>query len=428
MKNRHMRVLGMLILVISTVTPLIAQERPQVDAPADSFGRRFLVQANGAGSAPSGDFSTATLQVGAKPEPFTYATAVTLECTGGPFPSGFDIEMIDIIRDVIEFRIRFRASSNCIVPAKPGATYQGVGSPSAPGQGLLEIRSQTYTQCQSSGTGSVTVNRYDVYSTKVIGSSLTVGFLDADFTFACAQGDVTGKIQWSTDNIPEGAELLNPDDAGGGDGGGGTDPEPLPPPPPPDAVVGFPTTVLQEGLLMTNDSTETVPLSTITQNGFSGDVDIEVFSDATEAEGLSVSLSQTHFPAPGTGNSTLTIKVGPNTFPRDYYVTVVTTANGKQAFNTIKVTVLCDPPMILGIDQPRGASFSGGGSATLETKAVGSGPLTYQWFSGPRGSTNFPVNGGNAARLTTNNEGLYWVRVSNACGSVDSAPALISRQ
>jgi hypothetical protein len=218
------------------------------------------------------------------------------------------------------------------------------------------------------------------------------------------------------------------DPAGGEGGGGGSGGEPLPPAPPPDALVGFPTTILESGLLMTNDSTATVAVSTITQNGFSGDVDLEVVSDATEAEGLSASLSKTHFPTPGLGGSTLTIKVGPNTFPRDYFVTVVTTANDKQAFNTIRVTVLCDPPMILGVDQPRGASFSGGASATLETKAVGSGPLTYQWFSGPRGSTNFPVSGAAGARLTTSNEGMYWVRVGNACGSVDSAPALVTRQ
>ena len=124
---------------------------------------------------------------------------------------------------------------------------------------------------------------------------------------------------------------------------------------------------------MTNDSTATVTVCTITQNGFSGDVDLEVVSDAPQAEGLTVSLSKNHFPAPGLGDATLTIRVGPNTFPRDYFVTIITTANDKQAFNSLRVTVLCDPPMILGIDQPRGASFSGTGSASLETKAVAAG-------------------------------------------------------
>jgi hypothetical protein len=179
---------------------------------------------------------------------------------------------------------------------------------------------------------------------------------------------------------------------------------------------------------MTNDSTQTVKVTTITQNNFSGDVDLEVISDATEAENLSVSISPSHIPSPGLGEATITIKVGPNTFPRDYSVTVVTTANGKQAFSTMRVTVLCDPPMILGVDQPRGTTFSGGGSATLEAKAVGSGPFTYQWFSGPRGSTNFPVSGGTGSRLTTSSEGMYWVRVANACGSVDSGSAVVTRQ
>jgi hypothetical protein len=84
--------------------------------------------------------------------------------------------------------------------------------------------------------------------------------------------------------------------------------------------------------------------------------------------------------------------------------------------------------MILGIDQPRSTSFSGSGSASIETKVIGSGPVTYQWYRGARGSTNFPVSNGTGATLTTNEEGMYWVRASNACGSVDSATAVVTRQ
>jgi hypothetical protein len=178
---------------------------------------------------------------------------------------------------------------------------------------------------------------------------------------------------------------------------------------------------------MTNGTSTTIPVHINTHNGFVGDVNIDVFSNAPENIGFDVKLSNNFFASPGVGSADVTVSVGPDTLPNDYSVTIMTSANGKVAFNTFRVRVLCDPPMILGVDQPRSATISGNTPVSLETKAVGSGPFTYQWYSGPRGSTHFPVSGGNSAKLTTSNEGLYWVRVSNACGSADSVAAPVSR-
>ncbi len=430
MSKRQMRVIGFLIFAIGAVAPLVAQTRDQVPVPADSFGRRVRIKVTGSGNAPNGEFTTGTRQFGGRPTPPSWGPVYSIECEGGPFPSGFDFELIETKTDTREIQIVFKARKDCNAPAKVGS--YSVSEAATAGQPYISITSSKLPKgCDGAGAGTVTVNRYDVYSSlgKVLGSPLRVGFLDASFSITCiAGGVISGTVEMSEDSIEPTAVLLNPEDApSGGDGGGGTT-EPPPPPPPPDATVGFPTTLLEEGLAMTNDSSTTVKVSTITQNNFSGDVDLEVVSDATEEENFSVSLSPGHIPAPGIGESTLTIKVGPNTFPRDYFVTVATTANGKVAFNSLRVTVLCDPPMILGIDQPRGATISGGGSATLEGKAVGSGPFTYQWFTGPPGSTNFPVSGGTGSKLTTSSDGMYWVRIANACGSADSASAVVTRR
>ena len=90
MKNRHMQVLGMLILTISTAAPILAQT---VDAPPDNDGRRVKYGARDRRLA-GGQFDSGTHQIGGRPDPYSYAPIVTSDCSGGPFPSGFSIELI----------------------------------------------------------------------------------------------------------------------------------------------------------------------------------------------------------------------------------------------------------------------------------------------------------------------------------------------
>ena len=77
--------------------------------------------------------------------------------------------------------------------------------------------------------------------------------------------------------------------------------------------------------------------------------------------------------------------------------------------------------------QPAGRTVAPGGSATLTVAASGTAPLGYQWFAGPAGDTGTPV-GTDAPSFTTpalEAAASYWVRVSNAAGSVDSAAATV---
>jgi hypothetical protein len=66
---------------------------------------------------------------------------------------------------------------------------------------------------------------------------------------------------------------------------------------------------------------------------------------------------------------------------------------------------------------------------TLVVTAAGTGPLTYQWYEGFTGDDSRPISGATGASLAigtaARRSGRYWVRVSNACGSADSADALV---
>jgi len=78
--------------------------------------------------------------------------------------------------------------------------------------------------------------------------------------------------------------------------------------------------------------------------------------------------------------------------------------------------------------EPQNVTVAPGGGATLTVTADGTGPLGYQWYMGRAGDTTFPV-GTNSSTLSTTplaGAATYWVRISNACGHVDSDAASIS--
>lgn len=78
-----------------------------------------------------------------------------------------------------------------------------------------------------------------------------------------------------------------------------------------------------------------------------------------------------------------------------------------------------DTPFIAS--QPATVTPSGS-SGTLTVSATG-GSLSYQWYRGFSGDTSNPVSGATTASLTTSVSGHYWVRVTNARGTADSATA-----
>ncbi|MCX6043718.1 MAG: ExeM/NucH family extracellular endonuclease [Chloroflexi bacterium] len=78
--------------------------------------------------------------------------------------------------------------------------------------------------------------------------------------------------------------------------------------------------------------------------------------------------------------------------------------------------------------EPASQIITSGATATLNVVASGTAPLSYQWYQGNAGDTSTPV-GSNAANFTTpalSATTNYWVRVSNAVTSVDSATATIT--
>jgi hypothetical protein len=86
----------------------------------------------------------------------------------------------------------------------------------------------------------------------------------------------------------------------------------------------------------------------------------------------------------------------------------------------------CTPPSITS--QPASATISSGSSATLSVGASGTAPLSYQWYTGPSGTTTTPVSGGTGPAITVSpaSTASYWVRVSNSCGAVDSVAATVT--
>lgn len=127
----------------------------------------------------------------------------------------------------------------------------------------------------------------------------------------------------------------------------------------------------------------------------------------------------------GTNQQTMHILIGPDT-PAGVYVVNVNASHsngGSTQTNYVLVNVDCTPPLILGTGQPGNTTTSG----SLSVKPVGSLGLHYQWFRGHSGSTAFPIAAGTSATFAPSQPGEYWVRVSNACGSTDSATAVVNQ-
>ncbi|PAW70415.1 MAG: hypothetical protein B9S35_15250, partial [Opitutia bacterium Tous-C5TDCM] len=105
-----------------------------------------------------------------------------------------------------------------------------------------------------------------------------------------------------------------------------------------------------------------------------------------------------------------------------YWVRV---SNSAGSVDSSIVTITVGPSITT---QPASTKVAGGSTAKLDVAAIGTAPLTYQWYQGSSGDTTSPV-GGNSTSLTTTallNTGFYWVRVSNSAGSVDSSTAVIT--
>ncbi|HEX3071206.1 MAG TPA: immunoglobulin domain-containing protein [Thermoanaerobaculia bacterium] len=212
-----------------------------------------------------------------------------------------------------------------------------------------------------------------------------------------------------------------PGGTGDGSGSGGT---PTPPSSSPRVILT--EEVRTTPVAMTNSSSSQIPFSVFAQSTSTSDVQLSATSDA---EDLLASVSPSTIPAPGLGDAIATIRTTSTTRAGIHAITITAFDGTTSASATIFVTIACDPPLILGIDQPKNTTVTLGRPANLTVKASGSGPLTYQWFSGAKGLVNFPLAIGSSPNFTTsaiNDTASYWVRVSNPCGSVDSQTVTVS--
>jgi hypothetical protein len=175
-----------------------------------------------------------------------------------------------------------------------------------------------------------------------------------------------------------------------------------------------------------NSQTIKVPVQVFAASTITSDIAINAGGLPDDVQ---VSIAPAVLGARSDGKAMITITTSANTFPATYFVFLVATSGETTATNSFLLEVICDPPFILGLDQPKGSTVSIGRPAQLSVKVSGSGPVTYQWFTGASGLVNFPLAGGTSANFTTsalNDTTSYWVRVTNACGSVASQTVTVN--
>jgi hypothetical protein len=86
----------------------------------------------------------------------------------------------------------------------------------------------------------------------------------------------------------------------------------------------------------------------------------------------------------------------------------------------------CNAPSIAA--QPVGGDVMTGSSTMLFVADAGTKPTTYQWYEGQRSDTSKPALNAATASFTTPllfNSTSYWVRITNDCGTIDSAAAAL---
>ena len=134
----------------------------------------------------------------------------------------------------------------------------------------------------------------------------------------------------------------------------------------------------------------------------------------------------------GTEARTMRITIGPDTPAGTYVLTVKASRDDiADQFDYVLVFVDCQPPFILGVNDlgTQTQSVTSGTRANLKVVPGGNGPFKYQWYQGHSGSTAFPIAGATSNTLQTpaiTSATEFWVRVTNGCGSRDSATATVS--
>jgi hypothetical protein len=87
----------------------------------------------------------------------------------------------------------------------------------------------------------------------------------------------------------------------------------------------------------------------------------------------------------------------------------------------------CQAPMVSGTSG--GGQVQSGQSTTVSVAANGTAPLSYQWYEGSSGTTTNLIPGATSSSYQTppiTSTKTYWARVTNQCGSSDSATITVT--
>lgn len=153
------------------------------------------------------------------------------------------------------------------------------------------------------------------------------------------------------------------------------------------------------------------------------------FSAPALPPGMTIVFDPAEVPAPGDGTVTATLTLGREAFPRVYETVGIFGSGGNETRGAFfGVDVLCTPPFILGISQPKTQVVKRGETATIRVVPGGGGLFSYQWYEGHAPLTFAPIADSDSPELVTgpvNRVSAYWVRITNQCGSTDSLTAMV---
>ena len=130
------------------------------------------------------------------------------------------------------------------------------------------------------------------------------------------------------------------------------------------------------------------------------------------------SVGNTSNPVPG--GTTASISVSPSS-TTTYWVQVSNSCPSSANSNAVTVTVngsSCTNVSISSVSATP-STINPGGSSTLSVSAIGTAPLTYQWYVGQKGDLSAPLGSGAVSSLMISpaQTTQYWVLVSNSCPS-----------
>jgi hypothetical protein len=206
--------------------------------------------------------------------------------------------------------------------------------------------------------------------------------------------------------------------------------------PPASAFAGFVLSLDPSRVAIFPGSTTTLTLTAVhnQDTGFNAPI---ALSAPNLPPGITMTFNPAVIPAPGDGQSTVTLSVSNDAFPQLYtglvaLGTAVGQAGDPEVHGVQLATdVICNPPFLLALpsSQPQSQVIRSGSSITLSVKNESAGGAKYQWYNGHTGFASSPIAGATSASWTSpaiTSSQEYWVRVTNGCGSADSQTAVIT--